>query len=354
VEESHTETPWSQSNASDGVTSSERYLTRLGRKAFLSLWSYSNLFTDEGKKGNGDGKELCDFTVIFGDHVLLFSDKHCEFPTHSDINVAWYRWYRRAVEKSAKQLAGAESWLKRFPNRLFLDAKCEQQFPLNLPPDDTRKVHLIAVTRGSSKAAFDHWGGGSSGSLVIDTSVSLQEHEQTPFRVGWILPGRKFVHIFDEMTLDIVLNELDTVSDFIGYLSKKEEYLANSGVVFSVAGEEELVASYFMRMDKEGKNYCFPTIAPDINCAVHMEGDWREFVISDQYKVRKKSNAQSYLWDKLIEYQNSHIIHGTAQLHDQSGDANESHELAMRAMAEEGACRTSRACRKSSPGPNRK
>ena len=65
-------TPWEQAAAAEGITDSERLLTRLAKKAFLSLWSYSNVFTDEGRTaGKGDGKELCDLLVVFGNDVLL-------------------------------------------------------------------------------------------------------------------------------------------------------------------------------------------------------------------------------------------------------------------------------------------
>ncbi len=100
-------TPWEKAAETDGTTNSERYLTRLARRAFLSLWSYPNVFTDEGRSaGKGDGKELCDLLVVFGNTVLLFSDKDCEFPSGPDLGIAWPRWYRRAVLKSARQLAG--------------------------------------------------------------------------------------------------------------------------------------------------------------------------------------------------------------------------------------------------------
>src|SRR5712691_960062 len=53
-----------------GVTASEKHLGRLCRHTFLNLWSYQNVFKEPGK-------ELCDLLVIFGQDVLLFSDKHC-------------------------------------------------------------------------------------------------------------------------------------------------------------------------------------------------------------------------------------------------------------------------------------
>ena len=99
---------------SEGVTPSERYLGRLCRKSFLSLWSYPNLRTDEGKRhGKGVGNELCDLLVVFGNDVIIFSDKYIKFNESIDINVAWTRWFRKAVQASVRQLNGAEAWIRK-------------------------------------------------------------------------------------------------------------------------------------------------------------------------------------------------------------------------------------------------
>lgn len=116
------DTPFIELNEIDtemGATESERYLSKLARKAFLNFWSYSNPYTDENK-----GSELCDFMVVFGNDILLFSDKHCEYPIIENDKTAWYRWYRSAINKSVRQLSGAASFIKRFPNRIFIDSEC--------------------------------------------------------------------------------------------------------------------------------------------------------------------------------------------------------------------------------------
>jgi hypothetical protein len=68
-------------NKSKGTTPSERILAQLCEGTFLNLWSYPNLYKDQGKKGgNSDGKELCDLLVVCGNDVIIFSDKSIEFP----------------------------------------------------------------------------------------------------------------------------------------------------------------------------------------------------------------------------------------------------------------------------------
>ena len=325
---------WINSHATGGSTKSERYLGHLAQRAFLSLWSYSNVYTDEGRKGSGNGKELCDLLVVFGNDVILFSDKHCEFVPHADVNIAWSRWYKRAIEKSAKQLAGAESWLKRFPDRLFLDSSCTTKLPIKLPDPAEQRIHLIAVTRGAVEHATKYWGGGSSGSLFIDTKLVQKDHYNAPFRVGWVLPNRRFVHVFDETTLDIVLQELDTATDFVNYLAKKQERFLTPGVDFIVPGEEELIAIYLKQYDINTQQHYFPE-APQGALIALREGDWNNLIASKAYQARREENEISYLWDELIEFQNKHIISGTASSIF-GEDSIEVYERIMRMMAQEG------------------
>ncbi len=275
------------------------------------------MHTNEGRRGSGDGKELCDLMVVFGDDVLLFSDKSCVFPNDGDLNVAWNRWYRRAIEKSAKQLAGAESWLRRFPDRVFLDAACQKSLPIPIPAVERLRVHLIAVAHGSLRRAGQHWdsiGSGSSASLIIDTQLVGREHENQPFRIGWPLESRRFVHVLDDLTLSLLLRELDTISDFVDYLTKKQRLLEKDGSHFLILGEEELLAAYLANI-VPGTNqhkFEFEDVPADALCVIG-EGAWKELQSSPEYSARARANEISYLWDELIEYQASHMIHGSAE-----------------------------------------
>lgn len=330
-------TPWQIAWRNHGANESERYLASLSRKSFLTLWSYPNVYTDEGRhNGTGDGKELCDLLVVFGSHVLLFSDKHCEFTEHPDTTVAWYRWYRRAIEKSAKQLAGAESWLRRFPQRLFVDRRCTQPLPLPLPSGDDLQVHLIAVAKGASAHARAHWdrtAKGSSGSLILDTSVEGKAHIERPFTVGWPLVARKMVHVLDEETLAVVLGELDTIADLVGYLSEKERHFTRPDTDYIVLGEEDLLAFYIRHGDQRTGKGALPNL-PAGALAFFGEGDWKKLRSSRGYRKYKRAMRPSYLWDDLIEYQTSHMFSGSAYTIDGSQSV-EQMELVLRMMAEE-------------------
>ena len=64
-----------------------------------------------------------------------------------------------------------------------------------------------------------------------------------PFVVGHLDPARSYVHVVDDDTLELLLGSLDTATDFIDYLEKKE-LLIETGKLGLALGEENLMANY--------------------------------------------------------------------------------------------------------------
>lgn len=269
--------------------------------------------------------------VIFDNHIILFSDKHCAFPDHADITIAWRRWYRRAIEESVDQLFGAEAWLRRFSNRVFLDRKCSQRFPFSIPSGRDARFHRIAVTRGAYDRCREFYGGVSTGSLCINTGIQGREHYGTPFSVGEIASERGYVHVLDELTLEVVLRELDTISDLVGYLERKEELLSKSGRMIWASGEEQLVATYLTNTNSDGR-HDFGGVPDDAPFAMFSEGQWEDFVKDPQYKAKKEADEISYTWDRLIEH---FITHRNDAIGESSPNGLPELEMALRVLASE-------------------
>lgn len=191
-----------------GFTDSERYLASLADKAFLLLWSYPNTFIDRKQNGGGDGKEFIDLTVIFGNYVLLFSDKFIEWPLVDDQDLAWSRWYRRAIYGSVKQINGAARWLEQNEGRLFVDSACKVPFPVPLPDSSERIMHGIAIASGATEACKGFFND-QSGTFPIIPSTRGPDHvdpsnpQYLPFSIGDVNPGKLFVHVFDRSAIDI-------------------------------------------------------------------------------------------------------------------------------------------------------
>jgi hypothetical protein len=232
-----------------GFTKEEVFLNKLGENSFLKFWSWPNLFRNQG--GNkGDGKEICDLTIVFGDDILLFSDKKIDFNKNKDTHIAWARWARRAIGDSVKQIKGARRWIIEHPSRVFLDSKCLHKIPINLPSKENVRFHNIVVCHGIEDilASFNN-----ESSFIFDNSIEGNQHWDkdncTPFHIGKILEG-DFVHVFNESTIELVLKEFDTTKDFILYLKTREE-LINSGNSIKISSESDMIQLYYENYKEE-------------------------------------------------------------------------------------------------------
>jgi hypothetical protein len=326
---------------SSGTTPSERYLAKRCERSFLSLWTYPNVYRDQGRCGKGDGKEVCDQLVVCGDDIILFSDKQIEFPGPANSPVAWDRWFKRAVVASARQLKGAARWLND-PDRLFLDSRCLTPLPIALPHAGVRRVHRVAVALGAGQACRTYFGGGS-GSLRIVPDIEGTAHigagspALRPFAVGDIDRSQGFVHVFDDVTLDLILAELDTVTDFVRYLTRREEFI-RSGHLLSSAGDEELLGYYLSKTNSEGE-HCFKSPSgadawePN-EVLTLVEGIWEHTQRRPEFVEKKRADEVSYLWDKLIESFAGHLLAGTA-VTSEADPGGRRYEQILRHMARE-------------------
>ena len=297
---------------SSGITPSERYLNKLCDQTFLRLWGYPRVFRDQkSNKRSLVGKEICDFLVVFENHLIIFSEKNCSFPNTGDFDLDWSRWVKKTVLDSAGQLFGAERWIKNYPDRIFIDDLCQQKLPIELPPKNQLEIHRIIIAHGSSARCKNLLRG--SGSLMINTSIIGKDHllkvsdGGLPFAVGQIDPRKGFVHVFDDVTLEIVLSNLDTIMDFLNYLDKKEQLIERMNVW--AAGEEDLLGYYFRQLNNKGEHdFIFPN---DINGVSIDEGFWEDYMNSPERKSKVEADKISYAWDALIEEFSKHIMQGS-------------------------------------------
>jgi hypothetical protein len=318
-----------------GTTTTEQYLRRLCDRTFLSLWSYANIYRDQGRRETQrQGKELCDLLVVFDNDIVIFSDKACEFPNTGNLEVDWHRWFRRAVLEGAGQIWGAERWIRTSPDRIFLNPMCTQPFPFPLPSPNRARFHRIVVAHNSSLRSRSALGG--SGSLMIMPHIIGPMHLAKfaeggiPFAVGQLDPAKGFVHVLDDISLEIVLSKLDTITDFVDYLIKKEDCIA-SGKLLSAAGEEELLAFYLIRTNEQGEHdFVVPADATGISIT---EGHWTHFDRHPQRRAQLAADQISYSWDALIEKFNKHILGGTLYLADDPRPSY--HEQGLRLLARE-------------------
>lgn len=229
----------------------ENFVSEIGYKTFLSLWSFPNPL---GK----NSKELCDFLVICDPYIIIFSVKHIQIKESGNEEVDILRWKKRAIEDSAKQLYGAETFI-RSVNKITLKDRTTEVL---LPEKSQRIIFRISVSIGRG------------------TKFPLHQENF----------GKGFVHVFDEKSIFTILKELDTITDFTNYLTKKEKYI--SSCVPIISKEEDLLGYYILN------NKTFPE---NINVTFFEDDIWDGLNKNEYYIKRKEADVISYIWDFIIE-----------------------------------------------------
>lgn len=281
-------------------TKEEQFLINLANNSFFKFWSWPNLFRNQLTNGKGDGKEICDLIVIFGNSVLLFSDKKIEFNTKIKDDVAWCRWARQAIGDSVKQIKGARRWLINYPERIFLDKDCKTPLPAKIPSHEAINFHNIVVCHGIENV-LSHFN--NEASFIFDNTIKNQDNwssNSKPFRIGQIFEG-DFVHVFNEATIDLVLREFDTVSDFIDYLSKRKELLCRSEKTI-INTEAAIVQLYYENTDS-----IIPKEFINKDLVLISAGGITDLYANPSFIMKKRADEDSYFFDSLIENLSFHI-----------------------------------------------
>jgi hypothetical protein len=230
---------------------SEAFVLRLCQETFLSLWSHPN------PRGKG-GKELCDILVVCEPDIVVVSVKEVAPTDSGDTLVDWKRWHKRAIEASAMQACGAARWLRTRDTIQDADNNV-----IRLPPPSERRTHLVAAALGGQGKA--------------------------PLVSGDF--GKGFVHVFDEESLNVLMQELDTITDFTRYLRDKETLLEGTNVHLN-GGEEDLLAVYLHRGRTFPAKHDHLIIEPNT---------WADLTGKPEYARKEQANRESYWWDGIIE-----------------------------------------------------
>ena len=135
-------------------------------------------------------------------------------------------------------------------------------------------------------------------SIRADAHWNRNTTEIEPFSIGDIDPSGSFVHVINDASLDIIMNELDTIRDFTDYLEKKAAFI-RSGRLSVAYGEENLLAYYAIRLNEEGHH---DFVQEDEDTSVEIKNtDYESFIKDPRYVVKEQADKISYLWDSLIK-----------------------------------------------------
>jgi hypothetical protein len=233
--------------------------------------------------------------IVCGPNVVIISVKENEYKDTGDAT-GWQRWSKAAIEKSASQIWGAERWLESSNELIRHDGRI-----VTLPPKKDRKYHRI--------------------------SVSLGGQGHVPLKWGDL--GNGFVHICDEYSVGVVFGALDTITDFVDFLSASED-LVTMGTFpfFAGGGIEDLVGLYL----SNGRSFNLTHGSPGKPDMLILQDDlWKGFSKSDEYREMIHDLRNSYIWDKLIDYYADDLLNdGMFDMHSKKVTKN---ELALVTMA---------------------
>ena len=272
---------------SGGVTKSECFVTQLCERAFLGLWTHPNPI---GKKG----KELCDCLIVCSNHIVIISVKECQLKD-ADNPDSIYRWQKAAIEKSVKQIKGAERFIATQESIKRNDGRS-----ISLPNPKEQTIHRVSVSLGGREEIPIEWGDFGSG----------------------------FIHVLTESNVKVIFEELDTISDFIDFLITVEEFFDSSiSGIFDGGGVQDLLAIYLLG------DYSLELLhKPQSGGFLAIANDWwSNYENSSERRDRKIRLKDSYRWDKLIEwYANDLLTDGMFDAHSKQVTKN---ELALSEMA---------------------
>ena len=291
---------------SDGTTPTEKLLAHLCERSFLKLWSYPN-------PSKEDGDELCDLLVVYGDHAFVFFDREkvLDYSSNKAPEVIWKRWVRKVIDAQIQTTKGAERYLKS-SRSIYLDSKCTNPFPLAINRSSLI-VHKFIVAHGAKEACKASSEKNATGSLAISYGTHANPAD-FPYFID--LDKANTVHVLDNESLPIILNELDTITDFLSYIEEKERAIQKyQGLMY--CGEEDLLAHYLLNFDDASKRHIIGSETEQFDSVYIGEGEWVDFIESDTFKNTKKANEISYLWDELLQITSQNALDGTL-----TGNAN--------------------------------
>jgi hypothetical protein len=228
----------------------ENILHELAEKTFLTDWCYPNPILP-------DGKELCDLLVVFDDIAIIWQLKDTKLDDNGNIKES-------DIQKNQRQLLGAHRQLFELENNITLTNPRRGSEIFN--PSDIKHVHLISAFFGDKPS-------------IISTREKVEEH---------------LIHTFTKDFTEIVLNELDTISDFQRYLCDREKLSDTKTALIVLGGEEQILAYYL------ANNRCFDKLE-NRDVAILEDDIWESLKNNPKYQAKKKADQVSYVWDGIID-----------------------------------------------------
>lgn len=158
--------------------------------------------------------------------------------------------------------------------------------------------------------------------------------QQAAFTIGVLDRSKHFVHVLDELSLEVVMDEVDTITDFVQYLVAREAFLSDASMTVVATGEEQLMAVYISQGDDSEHDFLPDGIGrekPDL--VMYDDSHYSGLRKRPEYVKKKLQDERSRAWDKMLEWL---IQLGDPRLvHKEVNQPNHETEQGLRLMAAE-------------------
>ena len=267
----------------------EEAVLRIASTTYLKYWCYP-----DPKDELGNGKQICDLLILFQNVAIIIEVKNYEFKGNYE------RYFNKTLKKAVSQINGAERKL----------------FKSNM--DLTIKHYLKGV------ANFDRTKYTKIQRLVVNLSTVPLFYPG-----GELTKSNEYVHIFNWFAFLKVVQELDTIPDFIQYLETRENTFKEKQLVIAHGEEEDWTVEtnqeflkYSSKLNPTEKpfviisgteldlladyltydrNFNKHILSDKYNGAnIQLDNSWNEYIERAEVQRKKKEDEKSYFLDKLI------------------------------------------------------
>lgn len=278
-------------NSTEKGNIGEDFVNEVVCNSFFEYWCYPS-----PKDEYGDKKEICDLMILFDDNLIILSVKNYEF---SDF---YSRYFRSTIDKAIKQIYGAERKLFNAEREIYF--KHPKREIEKFPKEKIKNIYRVIINLGEGVRFY-------------------------PFNQE--TKDEKFITILDKKAFQTIVQELDTLPDFLEYLKNREllfkdkkvtilpgeeadfpaetslqffeyaqkHYNPNEKQSILISGTEHDILAHYLKNDRT-----FPIFikSKEYNGTfVQLDGIWDEFNQSKQVANKRNLDKNSYFLDELVK-----------------------------------------------------
>ncbi|MFW5871787.1 MAG: hypothetical protein ACOCUT_01635 [bacterium] len=278
-------------NSTEKGNIGEEFVNEIAFNSFIEHWCYPS-----PKDEYGDKKEICDLLILFGESLIIISVKNYEF---KDL---YSRYFRQTIDKAVKQIYGAERKLFRSKDDIFI--KHPKREIERFPKEGIKNIHRVIVNLGEGVRFYP---------LNKETK------------------DEKFISLLDKEAFLTIIQELDTIPDFLEYLVKREELFSDKIVTILpgdeydfpadtahqffeyaqqqfdtdkkqsilISGTEHDILAHYLKNERTFSEYIK---SKEYNqMLIQIDGNWSDYNKLKQVKTKRELNKASYFLDELVK-----------------------------------------------------